>query len=156
MWISAFLVTLNLLALQQPPMTAPTQHHHVQVSADSVTWQPGLRPGEQIAILSGDPSKAGSLYTIWVKVPAGGTIPPHWHPQDEHIVVLSGGIVVGSGERVDPANERAVASGSYIMLPAHMRHYAYARTETVMQVYGIGPLQINYVNPADDPANGRK
>jgi hypothetical protein len=26
-----------------------------------------------------------------------------------------------------------------------------ARTETVLQLHGVGPWQIHYINPADDP-----
>jgi hypothetical protein len=30
-------------------------------------------------------------------------------------------------------------------------HYAEAKGETVVQIHGMGPWQVNYVNPADDP-----
>ena len=42
-------------------------------------------------------------------------------------------------------------AGSYSQLPAEMRHFAKARTAAVVQVHGIGPFALNYVNPADDP-----
>jgi hypothetical protein len=32
-----------------------------------------------------------------------------------------------------------------------MKHYASAKGETVVQLHGIGPWQINELNPADDP-----
>ena len=37
-----------------------------------------------------------------------------------------------------------------------MPHYAWADGDTVIQVHGIGPFVINYVNPADDPAKAIK
>jgi hypothetical protein len=32
-----------------------------------------------------------------------------------------------------------------------MRHFAATKGETIIQVHGIGPFEITYVNPADDP-----
>jgi len=32
-----------------------------------------------------------------------------------------------------------------------VRHFVWAKAETVIQVSGMGPIEINYVNPADDP-----
>jgi hypothetical protein len=37
-----------------------------------------------------------------------------------------------------------------------MKHFAAAKSETVVQLHGIGPWRINYLNPADDPRNARK
>jgi hypothetical protein len=38
-----------------------------------------------------------------------------------------------------------------------MAHYGWTDGDTTIQVHGIGPFAINYVNPADDPAKqGRK
>ena len=43
-------------------------------------------------------------------------------------------------------------SGGYALLPAEMRHYALAKTEATVQVHGMGPFALTYVNPADDPS----
>jgi len=32
-----------------------------------------------------------------------------------------------------------------------MKHFAWAKGETVIQLHGIGPWKIEYVSPADDP-----
>ncbi len=37
-----------------------------------------------------------------------------------------------------------------------MKHAAWFDAETVIQVHGIGPWAINYLNPADDPRNAKK
>ena len=37
------------------------------------------------------------------------------------------------------------------MMPENLPHFAQARGETVVQINALGPLAINYVNPADDP-----
>jgi hypothetical protein len=41
--------------------------------------------------------------------------------------------------------------GSYALLPRDMHHFAQSKTATVVQVHGMGPFQVNFVNPADDP-----
>jgi hypothetical protein len=33
-----------------------------------------------------------------------------------------------------------------------MRHFAVAKTEATVQVHGMGPFALTYVNPADDPS----
>src|SRR5205823_4479554 len=35
--------------------------------------------------------------------------------------------------------------------PAGMKHFVQVQGETVIQLHGVGPWQIVYVNPADDP-----
>jgi hypothetical protein len=43
-------------------------------------------------------------------------------------------------------------AGGYALLPAQMRHYAMAKNAAIVQVHGMGPFQLTYVNPADDPS----
>jgi quercetin dioxygenase-like cupin family protein len=127
---------------------------HVMVRADEVKWgpaPPSLPPGAQAALLTGDPTKAGSAYVLRAKLPDGYRVPPHWHPTDENVTVLKGTFLVGKGEKFDPSAMEALPAGSYVRMPKTMRHYAMAKGETILQVHGIGPFDINYVNPADDP-----
>jgi hypothetical protein len=37
-----------------------------------------------------------------------------------------------------------------------MKHFAWAKGDTVVQLHGIGPWTITYVNPPDDPRNTKK
>jgi hypothetical protein len=37
------------------------------------------------------------------------------------------------------------------LMPARMHHFAWAGDETVVQLHGLGPWEIRYLNPADDP-----
>lgn len=66
--------------------------------------------------------------------------------------MISGTLAFGMGEKVDKASMKQMPVGSYIMLPAEMRHYAMAKTAATIQVHGMGPFVLNYVNPADDPS----
>lgn len=130
-----------------------THAAHLVVTPDQVKWgpaPPSLPPGAQMAVLEGDPSKAGR-FTIRAKFPDGYRVPPHWHPTDERIVVLEGTFGMGLGERFDTAAGRELPVGSYAVTPKGVRHFVWAKGETVIQVSGTGPFEINYVNPADDP-----
>jgi len=133
---------------QQPAATG-----HLVVQAPEIKWVAAqtLEKGASSAVISGDPSKAGSPFVIRVKLPAGFKINPHWHPTDEHATVLSGTFALGMGEKFDASALKDIPTGGYSLLPAEMRHFAMSRTETTIQVHGNGPFAVNYVNPADDP-----
>jgi hypothetical protein len=42
-------------------------------------------------------------------------------------------------------------AGGFAIAPKGMAHYAWFPEETVIQIHGLGPSGITYVNPADDP-----
>ena len=70
-----------------------THADHILTNLDQTKWGPAppfLPPGSQMAVLYGDPSKAGVPFAILGKLPDGYKIPPHWHPTDEHVTVLKG------------------------------------------------------------------
>lgn len=127
---------------------------HVTVAPASITWgdaPPSLPPGAKMAVLAGDPSKAGP-FVIRAQVPAGYKVPPHWHPTDENLTVLSGTIAIGMGDAWDESKMQTTPTGGLVVLPANMRHAFLARTAATFQVHGMGPFAVNYVNPADDPS----
>jgi quercetin dioxygenase-like cupin family protein len=112
---------------------------------------PTLPTGAQITVLSGDPSK-NAPYVIRLKIPAGYQIPAHHHPTVENVTVLSGSFHAGMGDKLDQKNATTFEPGGFVSMPANMNHYAWATSETIVQVHGEGPFQIVYVNPADDPS----
>ncbi len=111
---------------------------------------PSFPAGAQMAVLSGDPSKAGP-FTIRAKFPDGYKIMPHWHPTDENVTVLEGSFAMGTGEKFDQSAAHEMTVGSFVRMPKGTRHYAWAKGETVIQVHADGPFVITYVNPNDDP-----
>ena len=72
------------------------------------------------------------------------------------MTVLSGVFAVGMGDTFDQANMKELPTGSYGVVPAEMRHFAMAKSAAVIQVQGMGPSVIRYVNPADDPSQAQK
>ncbi len=138
--------------------SGPPPSQHVLVSARDVTWgdpPPSLPKGAKMAVIAGDPTKAVP-FAIRAQFPAGYRIPPHWHPTDENVTVLSGTLALGMGEQFDAAAAKDVPTGGFAVLPANMRHFAIARTAATIQINGMGPFMINYVNPADDPSKAQK
>jgi hypothetical protein len=85
------------------------------------------------------------------KMPDGYKVPPHWHPTDENVTVLKGIFLIGKGDKLDAAHTEEMPAGSYLRMPKTMRHFAMVKGETILQLHGVGPFVINYVNPADDP-----
>jgi len=111
----------------------------------------GLPAGAQMAVVKGDPSKAGE-FTIRVKMPAGYTVPPHSHPGDEVVRVMGDGTLsYGMGDKLDRANVGALTKGYHVTMAAGMNHYVFTTDPIELQVSGTGPFAITYANPADDP-----
>lgn len=127
---------------------------HVVVPTAAMKWidpPPSVPPGAKLAVISGDPSKP-EMFTIRLQFPNGYKIAPHWHPTDEHVTVLSGTFAAAMGKTWDDKALATLPAGSYAVMAATMPHYATARGATVVQVHGMGPFVLNYVNPADDPS----
>jgi uncharacterized RmlC-like cupin family protein len=124
------------------------------VPAGDVKWGPApdaFPSGAQMAVIAGDPSKAGAPFVVRLKMPDAYTIAPHWHPTDENVTVLSGTFQAAMGEKLDESAMKDLETGSFALLPAKMAHYARAKGETIVQVHAMGPFVITYVNPNDDP-----
>jgi quercetin dioxygenase-like cupin family protein len=142
-----------------PPAAAPQamDSHPVNQLSD-IKWgpaPPALPPGAQVMVMAGDPSAKGFI-SLRAKMPAGYKVPPHWHPTDEHVTVLSGTMLFGDGDEMDPKKARTVKTGGYFTAGAQMHHYAIAKTAAVIQVDMVGPFEITYINPADDPRTKAK
>jgi quercetin dioxygenase-like cupin family protein len=124
----------------------------------TIEWKEGpaaLPLGAKMALLEGDLTKDGP-FVMRLEFPDGYHIPPHTHPKTERVTVISGTVYLATGEALDRNNAKKLPAGSFGYWPAGMKHTAWFEGETVIQLHGIGPWQINYVNPADDPRNAKK
>ena len=151
------LATLGLalsasVALGQSNSSGADQHAIV-VRPDKITWAavpPILPRGAELAVVEGDPSKAGP-FTMRLRMKDGYRIPPHFHPVTEHVTVISGTFRVGMGDNFDAAALGDLPTGTFAALAPGVRHFAQAKGETVIQLHGVGPWSLTYVNAADDP-----
>jgi quercetin dioxygenase-like cupin family protein len=122
-------------------------------SPANIVWKDGpasLPSGAKMAVLEGDPGKEG-FFTMRLWLPDGFRIPPHFHPKVERVTVIKGTFNFGMGEKFDQTATRELPEGTFGFWPAGMRHFAWAKGETILQLHGIGPWMITYVNPSDDP-----
>jgi quercetin dioxygenase-like cupin family protein len=139
---------------------AAQKSEHVLQAEKDAQWgaaPPMLPAGAQIAVLSGDPGKPVP-FTVRLKFPANYSIPAHSHPTDEHVVIVSGALTFGMGNKLakGAAANQTLATGGYALMPANMNHYAYTSArETTIVLYGVGPVEFKYVNPSDDPRNAK-
>ena len=126
--------------------------------ATTIEWKAGpaaIPPGAKVAVLEGDPTKEGP-FVVRFQFPDGYHIPAHTHPKTERVTVISGNLYLATGEALHRGSAKKLSAGSFGYWPAGMKHTAWSEGETVIQLHGIGPWQINYVNPADDPRNAKK
>jgi hypothetical protein len=117
-----------------------------QTAQASVVPLKKFSPIHRFETLSGDPAKAG-LYVIRIHAEAGYIIMPHIHPEDENIVVVEGSWAASMGERFNRGALEPMEVGTYALLPKKMAHFALSKTQTIIQVHGLGPFTPHYVVP---------
>ena len=142
----------GLALAQDDAGAAATPQAHAMVRAAQTAWgaaPPMLPAGAQVAVLYGDPGKAGP-FAIRLKAPAGYRVPRHWHPTDEQVTVIEGELALSMGEAAS-AHSESFGAGDYVNLPAQMHHEATMPDGAILQINAMGPFEINYIDPADDP-----
>jgi quercetin dioxygenase-like cupin family protein len=130
--------------------------HHA-VSPQELKWvvPPDLPSGAQVTVLFGNPEKP-EVFAARLKAPKGYHVPPHTHPKQEVVTVISGAIRVGFGNTADRAQSKLLpAGGLFVAEPGHV-HYVYFEEDSIVQANGMGPFTIDYVNPSDDPRRKNK
>ena len=144
-------------ALVIPSLTAwsaTDEMGFVRIAAGEEQWKNPFGVGVEVATLQGDPSKEG-IYVLRIKWPPGIMSKPHKHPEDRHVVVLSGAWYTGTGETFDPSKAIPMRAGGYMMHPKGAVHWDGTREEgAVIQITGYGPSGNNFVKP-DEPQFGK-
>jgi quercetin dioxygenase-like cupin family protein len=135
------------LALSLPPALA---QQHTMVNADEVQWKeaPSILPGAQMSVLYGDPAKEG-VFVMRLKLPANYRVPPHTHPVDEIVTVISGEFNIGMGRESDESQTKPYTAGGLVAMSPGTAHFVYTDQETVIQISTRGPWALNFVNPDD-------
>ena len=135
---ACLLVVLALSSLSLTFAQTPSQSGETASSQHMIVPLASKKDGQ----LSGDPDKPGAAYVIRIQSDPNAIVPPHWHPEDEHIVVVKGTCSFGMGDRFDHNALRELNIGDYALMPKKMPHFGWAKTECIIQVHGIGPFQI--------------
>lgn len=145
---------LMLLAL---PLLLAGSAAQAKTAHAALKWGPvpdALPSGAQMAVVSGDPGKKG-MFVVQLKVPADYAVPPHWHPTDETVKVLSGKVHYAMTDKMDMAKATTLTVGHSVTMKAKMHHWVHAPAAATLQVSGMGPFAITYVNPKDDPRGAK-
>ena len=156
------IISLPLLLIAMASVARPDSAHsekqHV-ITPANIIWKDGpatLPAGSKYCIIEGDLKKEGLIIMrLWL--PAGYEIPAHYHPGAERAIVLSGTYNIGTGDTLRKETCTKMPAGSMAIMPAGgIPHYGWCSEEAIIQVHMEGPLQIIYINPADDPRNLKK
>jgi len=137
-----------ILAAMAFAMTADAKAKKVLgVTPEHVRWftPPDYHDGRQRAQLLGDSSQGGA-WIDRVKIPGGGRVLAHTHPQDELVTVIEGTWYLGEGERFDPAKLKRYPAGSFVVIPHGIPHFVAARDGAVIvQLSGSGKFGTDFV-----------
>jgi quercetin dioxygenase-like cupin family protein len=152
-WLRAILAATTVGTLSLAVAESLSNDKVGHVLPENVEWQsfPAFPEGVKLAVIVGDPRKPAP-FVVRVKVPAEAKILPHKHPEDRIYTIISGIFYIGLGEQFDPDKLHPYPPGSVLVLPGGTAHFHWAKSgEYVSQVSAMGPLGLEYLNPADDP-----
>ncbi len=111
---------------------------------------PALPSGSRVAVVSGDPAKAGP-FTIRIDMPPDYAVRPHYHPAIEEIRLLEGTLHLGHGAKWDEKAFKVVTPDQPVTMPAKQPHFVHAASRVLIEVQSTGPFEVTYVDPKDDP-----
>jgi quercetin dioxygenase-like cupin family protein len=121
---------------------------HKIVHYGDLKWTPIMK-GCDLAPVSGDFNVEGAPFVLRIRCVDGAKVPAHWHPTDEYLTVLKGTFLVAVGEAFDESKLQTMNVGNFILMPKEMRHFAMNKGETIVQIHGMGPFKVNWVNPSE-------
>jgi uncharacterized RmlC-like cupin family protein len=137
---------LIAIGCASPPVAAPESSVRALtvLPIAETQWAVGPESGVGVAHVYGDPAKAG-LFVQRMQMPAGTKTKPHWHTHDELITVISGSIYMGMGDTFDESKAKQVLPGGLVVIPALAHHFGGTKDGAVLQVQGIGPFEMNWI-----------
>lgn len=130
-----------------------TAKEHVLLTPGELSWKPApasLPAGAEIVVIEGNLSNA-EPFIFRLKLPPNYKIAPHTHPAIEHVTVISGTFYFGAGGTFEPDKAKTLTAGSVGIFQPGQQMFAYTKGETIIQVHGVGPWGLTYLNPDDDP-----
>jgi len=102
---------------------------------------------KRIEVVHGDRTKPGEPFVIRIHAEAGFIVMPHTHPVDENIVILKGSWALGMGEHYKKDALEAMEPGDFGFAAKGMAHFALSKTDSIIQVHGVGAFSVKWVTP---------
>lgn len=135
----ALLLMFSLVRDNAKSQDRPAHHSVVPLNKFS--------PGQWVEKVWGDYSQPGEPFVLRIHNDAGYIVLPHVHPIDENITVVKGSWSLGMGRRFNRSALEPMEMGSFGIAPKNMAHFAWAKTDSILQVHGIGPFSSTVVDP---------
>jgi quercetin dioxygenase-like cupin family protein len=133
-WLIVLMTNLVLLA------TSVTEPAKVPLAWDAKTivWQKVDSDGTKWSVLEGRSDVAGEAFTYAAFVPAGFH-DFHSHTTDARVAVVQGVLKVSFGETLDLEHLKSYAVGSFLLVPANVKHTMAADEDTIIIGTAVGP-----------------
>ena len=136
--LSLVLTVLSVTAVPQNVDTAKTPKSAQAWDAKSIKWQDIGADGTKSALLEGRRDVPGEAFTYAFFIPAGYH-EHHWHSADARVAVIQGVLKVSFGESLDLEHMTAYPVGSFLLVPANMKHTMSADVDTIIIGTAVGP-----------------
>lgn len=123
-----------------------TTFQHVLAAPEDLKWVDNPAwPGRRTAVLFGNQQTAGT-YVVRVRFPPNTLNPPHTHPDNRLVTVLSGTVYLGDGDKPDRSKATKITAGTFFTEAGGNPHYEFfGAEEVIVQVVGSGPTGTNYL-----------
>ncbi|HXJ12710.1 MAG TPA: cupin domain-containing protein [Candidatus Limnocylindrales bacterium] len=131
---------LNLIFCQAP--TAPEAKKPQAWDVNTIQWQVNA-DGTKDALLEGRRDVPGETFTYAFFIPAGYH-EHHWHSSDARVVVVQGALKVSFGETLDLEHLKTYPTGTYLLVPANVKHTMAAEEDTVIIGTAVGPWSTHH------------
>ena len=134
---SLLVVSMMSMHAAAQQAAAPIESH---LSQAKLAAMPGAPSCFVMAPVEGDPSKEASI--IEMKGTAGCSVPLHWHPARERIMMVSG----TAHSQVRNKQTEALKSGDYLSVPPRTPMTFRCDTACTLFVHTDGPFVMHYVD----------
>ncbi|MBI4503201.1 MAG: hypothetical protein HY700_18850 [Gemmatimonadetes bacterium] len=114
-------------------------------------WKTLPNGGQMMRLAGGDPPNTTELVAFRIRYPLSvmrdSTRIYHFHYGTEHVLILRGSLIVGTGNRVDYSQAVEYGPGSFIEIPAGTPHFEWSRGDLEAQIETIGSLRAVDLDP---------
>jgi quercetin dioxygenase-like cupin family protein len=131
---------LNLIFWQAPGAAEARKPRAWDVN--TIQWQVNA-DGTKDALLEGRREVPGEAFTYAFFIPAGYH-EHHWHSSDARVVVVQGALKVSFGETLDLEHLKTYPTGTYLLVPANVKHTMAADEDTVIIGTAVGPWSTHH------------
>jgi quercetin dioxygenase-like cupin family protein len=148
--ITFWICMLFILGCKQSPvgeLKFPEGIVQHAVHTENILWRPcppNMPPGCEIAVLEGNP-QGPDLFTVRFRTRENFFMPPHSHPKDERVTVLSGKMAVAFGLNATRESAKEFGPGDYYINARDAVHSVWGDSLSIIQITGIGPWEAKFV-----------